>query len=250
MGRGERYTPVVDSGNRGGEPALVAARRARRSRPSPPTPSSARAHVRGVPRAGERGVARVASRARDAGRGRRDRARPLRRRDADEFWRHVDLHEEGRKVLDSHRGAGRQARGLPGALHLRRRATPAVSRRVSERALPGAAGRVGFATEGGRRPALVLAAARRKDSAGRSAALDRRRGQLEPDVRRMPLDGPAQALRRKGGSLRDELVRDQRRLRSLPRPRFQPRRVGARARTRRRDNESTRNSRGPLPFPA
>ena len=154
----------------------------------------------------DRGVARLASRARDAGRERRDRARPFRRRDAHDIRRHLDLHEEGRQALDPHRGARREARRLRGLYTFgvaplqqylvafpngRYQAPP-----VAWDTRPKARGR----------PALVLAAARREDSAGRPAALDRRRGQLEPDVRRVPLDRPAQELRREGGSLRDDVV--------------------------------------------
>ena len=94
--------------------------------------------LRGVPRGRDRRLARLTSRARDASRGRRDRARPFRRRGAHESRRHVDLHEEGRQALDPHRGARRKARRLRGRVHLRRRAAPAISGRVPERPLPGA----------------------------------------------------------------------------------------------------------------
>ncbi len=60
----------------------------------------------------------------------------------------------------------------------------------------------------------------------RPAALDRHRPELELPVRRLPLDQPAQELRRRDPHLQDDLVRDRRRLRGLSRPGLEPRRVG------------------------
>ena len=66
----------------------------------------------------------------------------------------------------------------------------------------------------------------RKLEARRPAALDRHRPGLELPVRRLPLDEPAQELRREDEPLRHDLDRHQRQLRGLPRAGLQPPRVG------------------------
>ena len=63
--------------------------------------------------------------------------------------------------------------------------------------------------------------------ARRHAALDQAEPELELHVRRVPFDRRAQELRCAGRSLRHDVGRDQRRLRSLPRPGLASRRLGA-----------------------
>jgi hypothetical protein len=60
--------------------------------------------------------------------------------------------------------------------------------------------------------------------------LDRRRAELELHLRRVSLDQPAQGLRRQGEHVQDDVVGAQRVVRSLPRPRVEPRGLGAQAR--------------------
>ena len=103
-----------------------------------------------------------------------------------------------------HRGPGRRARRLRGRVHLRRRARCSSTWwRAPGRPPPGAARSPG--TRGPRergRTALVLAAPRRARAARRRAALDEASPELEHPVRRVPLDGPAQGLRRRARRVR------------------------------------------------
>jgi hypothetical protein len=89
----------------------------------------------------------------------------------------------------------------------------------------------------GRRAALVPPLSKAEGRPSRPAALDRRLPQLGAAVRRVPFDQSAQGLRSGQPHLPNHLQRNQRRLRSLPRPGFGACRVGRQARppyTRRR----------------
>ena len=71
--------------------------------------------------------------------------------------------------------------------------------------------RLGCAPEGAGRAALVSPLSRPEHQGGRLAALDLGRPELELHLRRMPLDQPAQELRRQGECLQDDVVGAQRR---------------------------------------
>ena len=171
-------------------------------------------------------MAGLASRPRDAGSEREDRARQLRRREVRVRRHDLDLLQARRKVLRQHRRPRRQARRLRAEVHLRRDAAAAVPDRVPRRPDAGALDRLGRAAEERGRAALVPSLSRREDHAQGSAALDEAEPELELHVRGLPLDQPAQGLRRGRQPLQDHLVGDERRLRSVSRPGLEPRRVG------------------------
>ncbi len=120
----------------------------------------------------------------------------------------------------------RQARRLRGQVHLRARAAAAVPRRTAGRPPAGARRHVGRAPRGRRRPALVPPVSGREARLPRRAALDATVAELELHVRRLPLDERAQGLRRGEGRVRHAVVRDQRRLRVVPRAGLGASRVG------------------------
>ncbi len=101
----------------------------------------------------------------------------------------------------------------------------AVHGRVSRRPGAGAPRLVGHAQEG-----VVLCHAprrdRRTDRAGRSAALDRHRPELEHHLRGVPLDRPAEELRPRHEHLPHDLRGDRRQLRGVPRAGEPARRAG------------------------
>ena len=107
----------------------------------------------------------------------------------------VGLLDARWQVLRPHRRAGRQARGFRDQVHVRRRAAAAVSDRTSRRKTAGARNRVGFASEGARRPAMVSPLSGSGSARRRSAALDRHQPELEFHVRRVPLDAAREELR-------------------------------------------------------
>ena len=137
------------------------------------------------------------------------------------------LLQEGGQVLRPHRRTGRQAGRLRGGLHVRRR--PAAA--VPGRACPAVAGRrcrsPGTRARGRGRTALVPPEPERAHPARRSAPLDRHLRELEPPVRRVPLDEPPQEIRGRRGSLRHDVVGARRRVRGVPRAGLEPRRLGA-----------------------
>ena len=149
-----------------------------------------------VPREGVRGVAGLAPRPRDADSRREDRPRQFRQREVRLRRRHVHLLQARRQVLRQHRRPRRQARRLRDQVHLRRHAAAAVPDRVPGGRLQALGDRVGRAAEGGGRAALVPPLSRAEAQGRRPAALDRHRPELELPVRRLPLDQPAQGLRR------------------------------------------------------
>ena len=202
--------------------------------------------VRELPRQGARGVEGLRPRSRDAGRRRQVRARRFRECQVRVRGHDVDVLAPRRQVLRQYRRSGRQARRLRDQVHVRRAPAAAVPDRNARRPPAGARHRVGFAAEGAGRPALVPPVSRAEHQGGRSAALDGRAAELELPVRRMPLDQPAEELRREDGHVRHEMERDRRRVRGVPRPRLEPRRLGEPAgelRGARRDQGPRRGAR-------
>ena len=171
-------------------------------------------------------MAGLASRPRDAASEREDGARQLRRREVFVRRHDLDLLQARREVLRQHRRPRRQARRLRAEVRLRRRAAAAVPDRVSRRPDAGALDRLGRAAEERRRAALVPSLSRREGDAQGPAALDEAEPELELHVRGLPLDQPAQGLRRSRQSLQDDLVGGERRLRGVSRAGLEPRRVG------------------------
>ncbi len=182
--------------------------------------------LRRVPRPGTRGMVRLAPRAGDAGGRREERARQLRQREVQLRGRHLDVLQARREILRQDRRARRQARRLRDQVHLRRHAAAAIPDRVSRRQAAGAFDRLGRAAEGAGRTALVSPLSQGAHHSQGPAALDQAPAELELHVRRLPLDQPEEELRRGGGYVQDRLVRDQRRLRGLPRARLEPSSVG------------------------
>ncbi len=180
--------------------------------------------------AGARVVARLRSRSGDAGGERHVGARQLQRREVQVRRHHVDVLATRRQIHRQHRRPGRTAARLRNRLHVRRAPAAAIPDRLPQRPQAGAVDRVGLATEGAGRSALVPSIPQRQREGGRLAALDQLQPELELHVRRVPLDGSEEELRSVFGYVQDDLGRDQRIVRSLPRPRLQPRCMGAQGR--------------------
>ena len=148
-----------------------------------------------VPRNRGRRLEGLASRPRHAARDGRDRARRLQGCALREGRRHDALLPTRRRLRRLDRRPGRSDARLHRRLHLRRRSAAAISGRHRQGPVAGAADRLGFATEGGRRPALVPPLPEREARGRRSAALDRHPAELELHVRRLPFDGAEAQLR-------------------------------------------------------
>ena len=173
--------------------------------------------LRLMPQQRSNAMARLATRARHGACHQGERARRLQRCELRLFRRAFALLPRRRQVHGGDRRPRRQDRAVRGEIHLRALSLAAISRRVSRRAHPGAVACLGLAPQERRRPALVSSLSQRGHQARRRAALDQAQSELELHVRRMPLDRRTQELRRRQGSLRHRLGRDQRRLRSVPR---------------------------------
>ena len=134
-----------------------------------------------------------------------------------------------RQVLRAHRGPRRQARRVRDHLHVRRHAAPAVPRAVPRRPAPGARPRLGHAAPRRGRPALVLALSRHHAARPGSPPLDGAGADVELPVRRVPLDGPPEAVRPGDEPVRDDVGRAHRVVRGVPRAGLGPRRLGREA---------------------
>ena len=149
-----------------------------------------------------------------------DGPRRLRQRHVHLRRRHLLVLPARRQVLRADRRPRRRAARLRGQVHVRLSPAPAVPRSSSP---AGACSAWPSRGTRGRRP--------RADSAGStctpsekithdgSAALDRPEPELELHVRRLPLDQPAAQLRPRDQHLQDDVVRNQRVVRDLPRTR-------------------------------
>ena len=162
-------------------------------------------------------VAGFAARPGHAGRDRHDGARRLPRHALRSHGGEIGVLPAGRQVHRPHRRTGRATRRLRGSTHVRRLPAAAVPARAAGRTPPGAVHRLGRASTGRRRTAVVPPLRGRADRSSRRAALDRAAAELELHVRGLSLDEPAEELRRRLEQLCDELERDQRGLRILPR---------------------------------
>ena len=188
-------------------------------------------------------MAGLASRPRDAGGEREDRARQLRRREVRVRRHDLDLLQARREVLRQHRRPRRQARRLRAEVHLRRDAAAAVPDRVPRRPAAGALDRLGRAAEERGRAALVPSLSRRE---GRRTSDPLHWTRLEPElelhVRGLPLDQPAQGLRREP---RTASRRPGRRSTSPAKPATAPARTTSRGRRRKATGSaSTRPAKG------
>ena len=161
-------------------------------------------NLRRLPSGRSQAVERLAAQGRDAARHRQDRARQFQRCRFRLFRRALPLLPQGRQISGRDRWRRRQARRVRGEVHLRHRSAAAIPRRVSRRTPAGAVARLGQPAAGQGRPALVSPLAQRGDQARRYPALDQAEPELEFHVRGVPLDRPAQELRRQGRSLRHD----------------------------------------------
>jgi hypothetical protein len=152
--------------------------------------------VRVVPWGRGPALAAVASCARHAAGDRGDRGWRFQRRSLNLSRRDHHLHPPRRKVRGADRWSRRYAAGLRGRVHVRRLAAAAISRPVPRRTPAGAVHRVGHAAASAGRAALVPSLPARERHPPRRAALDAGQPELEPHVRRVPLDGGPQELRR------------------------------------------------------
>ena len=166
-----------------------------------------RGGLRRMPRRRARGVVALQSSSRDAGRRCEIGARRFSQCALQLCGHDVGLLDARRQVFRSHRRAGRKARRLRDQVHVRRRAAAAVPDRASRRPAAGPGNRLGCASQGARRPALVPSLSGTQFARRRSAALDRRQPELELHVRRVSFDAAPQELRRSDGSLRHDAGR-------------------------------------------
>ena len=116
------------------------------------------------------------------------------------------LLPKGPEIFRRDRRSGRQACDVRSQIHLRRRAFAAISDRISGWSHPSSVRRLGHAAQGSGWAALVSPLSGCRGHQQRSPALDQAEPELEFHVRRVPLDGRAQELRRRQGPFRHQLL--------------------------------------------
>ena len=182
--------------------------------------------LRRLPRCRAPGLADIAACAGDAARQPNHRAGQLQQRQFQPGRGSIPLHHPGRPVFCAHRRAGRQARRLPGRVHLWGGPAATVPGGAARGPAAGPGHHLGQPAQGRRRSALVSPVPRRETQLHGRVALDKTRAELELHVRRLPFVAGQQGLRCSHRQLRHYLVRDLGGLRVLPRPRLGPSGLG------------------------
>ncbi len=172
--------------------------------------------------------------ARDAGHG----AREFQRRVVHAFRRDDPVLDARRQVLRAHRRARWEAHRLRDRVHVRRLPAAAVSHRVPRRPLSSAERGVGRAASARGRAAMVPSLSEGSDGARRHPPLDRPVPELELHVRGVPLHERREGLRSRHRRISHHLLRGERLMRSVSRPRLSARRVGAASAPARRPRPS------------